>query len=220
MFNHVLGVNFERFARMCLLAFAAMSVFALSGAPSGWSNAMAQEHVRGAPRVVANPSTRAAGDASQFRTSVSQRLTEHLRRTSGDRVFFGPGSSQLGLKARAVLSAQALWMKKRPRYGALISGYADDPGTNIDNKRLATERANAVRQRLVDEGVSASRIVLEAVGRSEPVATCHDTVCSAQNRRVVTSVLYELPNKIQQNSPAGTPSEPTAPHRGAALQIP
>lgn len=157
---------------------------------------------------------------SRYRTGVSPRLTKHLRRTSGDRVFFGPGSARLGSKARTVLAAQALWMSERPKFGALISGYADDPGSSEENRRLAAKRANVVRARLIDEGVASHRVVVEVMGQAEPVALCRTSLCMAQNRRVLTRVLYDLPKVGQSNRPATEPSKSIRPHRGAALQIP
>lgn len=124
---------------------------------------------------------------------VSLRLTEHLRYTIGDRVFFSAGSAQLGAKARQVLNAQALWMKRRPKFGALIIGHADDPGSLEDNLYLASRRAAAVRMRLVEEGVAPERLAIEAAGEDQPIAVCEADICRAQNRRVETSILYTLP---------------------------
>ncbi len=156
----------------------------------------------------------------KYRSAVSPRLTGHLRRSAGDRVFFGPGSARLGAKARSVLSAQAQWMKLRPKFGALISGYADDPGSAQRNQDLASKRADAVRQRLINEGVDADRIVIEALGRNEAIAVCRSRMCQAQNRRVMTRVLYILPKVTKNREPSFAPNDPSRQGRGVTMNVP
>jgi len=45
-----------------------------------------------------------------------------------------------------------------------------------------------VRQRLIEEGVEASRISIVAAGRTQRVATCTAPDCTSQNRRAITLV--------------------------------
>ncbi len=73
-------------------------------------------------------------------------------------------------------------------FEAAIEGHADEPGTEQENVVLSEQRAEAVRERLIQEGVEPSRIAVVPLGRSIPVATCADTDCRAQNRRAVTLV--------------------------------
>lgn len=120
----------------------------------------------------------------------SERLSELLRLSVGDRVFFSLGSSDLGTLARKVLRGQAGWLKQQdPSVKALIAGHADDPLDEDGNKILSARRAEAVRARLIEEGVAPDRVRVVALGRSEPVADCPSAQCAAQNRRAVTMVL-------------------------------
>ena len=73
-------------------------------------------------------------------------------------------------------------------FEAAIEGHADEPGTEQENIVLSEQRAEAVRDRLIQEGVEPSRLAVVPLGRSIPVATCADTDCRAQNRRAVTLV--------------------------------
>jgi len=111
-----------------------------------------------------------------------------LRSEAGDRVFFSAGSAELGSRARVALSAQAQWLIRWHEFEAAIEGHADDPATEDENRKLSEARAEAVRRRLVDEGVEASRLTVVAQGRTRRVATCAEPACAAQNRRVVTLV--------------------------------
>ena len=106
----------------------------------------------------------------------------------GDRVFFGLGSAELGARARSVLSAQARWLSARPEVFAVIEGHADEPGSDAVNSSLAQQRADAVRDRLIEEGVGPDRLKAIGFGRGQRLAQCEEAECAAQNRRVVTAI--------------------------------
>ncbi len=161
---------------------------------------------------------RAAGGAGRrnFLTgeaSVSHSVEDTFRRDAGDRIFFGSGSAEIGTRARTVLSAQAEWLKRNPVLRLTIEGHADDGGTADQNVKLSVERAEAVRERLVAEGVEARRIAVVARGREDRVAVCGDPVCMAQNRRTVTVVHASGAGERigfdrQRASPAASPEQP------------
>jgi peptidoglycan-associated lipoprotein len=118
---------------------------------------------------------------------VAPGVEEEFITEAGDRVFFGSASAELGQRARAVLAAQARWLANHPDLVAVIEGHADD-GTMPDEQsaKLSAQRAAAVRDRLVTEGIPERRLYVAGVGRTQPVATCGGPDCAAQNRRVVT----------------------------------
>lgn len=115
-------------------------------------------------------------------------IQTRLRSEAGDRVFFSADSAELGGRARTALSAQAQWLNRWHEFEAAIEGHADDPGSEEDNLKLSAERAEAVRRRLVEDGVDASRLAIVAQGRTQRIAICPEGSCAAQNRRVVTLV--------------------------------
>ncbi len=115
-------------------------------------------------------------------------IQSKMRLEAGDRVFFSSGSAELGGRARSALAAQAQWLKRWHEFEAAIEGHADEPGTDLENVVLSEQRAAAVRQRLIEEGVEPSRLAVVPLGRSVRVAMCADTDCRAQNRRAVTLV--------------------------------
>ena len=121
---------------------------------------------------------------------MDRSATQRLRLDVGDRVFFAPGSTALGLRARAALARQAQWLKAAGQ-SAVIVGHADDGGSDGNNRRIAIGRARAVRDRLVDEGVPASLLHYLGKGRKERIAVCGGSACEAQNRRAVTVVLRQ-----------------------------
>ena len=129
---------------------------------------------------------RSKGWDQELRRNAS--IQSKLRIEAGDRVFFSPGSAELGSRARNALAAQAKWLMRWHEFEAAIEGHADEPGTEQENVVLSEQRAEAVRERLIQEGIQPSRLAVVPLGRSIPVATCADTDCRAQNRRAVTLV--------------------------------
>jgi outer membrane protein OmpA-like peptidoglycan-associated protein len=118
---------------------------------------------------------------------VSAELEQRFILEAGDRVFFSSGSAELGLLARRVLAAQARWLKERPDLDATIEGHADDsPLGIVEQEELSEARAEAVRQRLIAEGVEAQRIGVAPWGRERRLSECDGPDCAAQNRRAIT----------------------------------
>ena len=146
----------------------------------------------------------AAAPTRKFRPD--RHLQFKLLHAAGDRVFFAPNSSELGAKARRALRNQAAWLNRHGDVLIEIVGHADDAGTELTNLDLSQNRAEAVRARLIEEGVSADRIRSVPMGRTNPIADCGAATCSAQNRRVVTRILKVewTPRDRRGTSLAGT----------------
>jgi len=125
----------------------------------------------------------------------SAAIQAQLRVEAGDRVFFSSGSAALGSKARTALAAQARWLAQNRGLEATIEGHADEPGTDEQNLILSKQRAEAVRQRLVEEGVAPARLEIVARGRTQRLAVCSEAACRGQNRRVITIVFVSGTHK-------------------------
>ncbi len=119
---------------------------------------------------------------------ADEGIQEALIEAAGDRVFFAQGGIQLGAKAREILKRQAAWLNANPGVSVRVSGHADDDGSVEQNMRLSKLRAEAVRRRLIAEGVESRRVTVVAEGRQKPIALCSFRTCAAQNRRVITEV--------------------------------
>ena len=118
----------------------------------------------------------AAGSAQDFVVNV------------GDRVFFGYDQYDISTDARAILSNQAMWLKKFPNATIALEGHADERGTREYNLALGERRANAAKEYLVSLGVDAMRVKTISFGKERPVALGHNEAAWAQNRRSVTVV--------------------------------
>jgi outer membrane protein OmpA-like peptidoglycan-associated protein len=138
-------------------------------------------------RAAREKAERAAADAMASLAKVAM-VKEESRGTvitlSGQ-VLFVTGKSELLPIARDKLNEVVRALKEMGDDKlALIEGHTDSRGADDANMRLSLDRANAVKDYLVSQGVSANK--LRAVGRGEasPVASNDTPEGRANNRRV------------------------------------
>jgi outer membrane protein OmpA-like peptidoglycan-associated protein len=95
---------------------------------------------------------------------------------------FDSGQSRVKPEMRPVLQkfAQGLDASQRVR----IVGHTDSSGSDAVNNPLSLDRAEAVRDYLVGQGVPATRVQVEGRGEREPVADNASLEGRARNRRV------------------------------------
>ncbi len=110
----------------------------------------------------------------------------YFQQTIGDRILFAVDQSTLSPEAQTILAGQAQWMNANQGYTALIEGHADEQGTREYNLALGGRRANAVRDYLISQGVSATRMRTISYGKERPLQICSTEECYSQNRRSVT----------------------------------
>ncbi|SEH74251.1 Outer membrane protein OmpA [Stutzerimonas xanthomarina] len=81
------------------------------------------------------------------------------------------------------------FMKQYDQTSTTVEGHTDSIGTDAYNQRLSTQRAQAVRDALVNRyGVEADRLEAVGYGESRPVADNSTDQGRAINRRVEASV--------------------------------
>jgi len=105
----------------------------------------------------------------------------------GRRTFFKQGSAALDETARETVVKQAEWLSRYPQWRVKLQGFADDGGSEAAQLKLSQQRADAVKQVLVSNGVGSDRIQAKGYGRDRLVGDCADLECKAQNRRVITN---------------------------------
>lgn len=75
---------------------------------------------------------------------------------------------------------------------ALLEGHTDWIGTDSYNLKLSRNRANAVKEKLMEFGIEESRIGVRAYGKSRPIADNTTAKGRAQNRRVEMILIKPL----------------------------
>ena len=99
-------------------------------------------------------------------------------------VHFDTDRATLTPAGQATLTQAAAYMKQNPSARLRVEGYTDSTGSDPHNDSLANQRAVAVKQFLVGQGVEASRLTGEGFGPEKPVATNSTESGKADNRRV------------------------------------
>lgn len=70
-------------------------------------------------------------------------------------------------------------------YEVVIEGHTDSIGTNAYNRGLSFKRANSTKEKLIEFGLPAERIVgIRGEGEEKPIATNETAEGRAKNRRV------------------------------------
>lgn len=98
-------------------------------------------------------------------------------------VFFGYDSWTISEDQRQALNRDAEWMKTNPGTIVKVEGHCDERGTSAYNLVLGEKRAKAVRNYLVELGISANRLSVVSYGKERPSCLEHAESCYQQNRR-------------------------------------
>lgn len=152
----------------------------------------------------------AAATLAKFAT-VKQETRGMVITLSGN-VLFETNKSKLFPNAEAKLNdvAKAL-TQQDPDSQIVVEGHADSQGDDQHNLELSQQRANAVREYLVTQGIAADRIVAKGYGESRPVADNKSAEGRANNRRVEIVVSQGAPASSAPGAePAATPTNPSA----------
>ena len=106
----------------------------------------------------------------------------------GDRVFFGYDSAELDGDAQELLQDQVAWLKQYPGVSLTVEGHCDERGTREYNLALGEQRATAVRDYLVIEGIDADRLRVISYGKEKPAVIGSNDMAWSKNRRAVTTI--------------------------------
>lgn len=172
---------------LLLLIFGLRSCSDTQYAQPGDDTAIGADPVTGAPA-----GSTGLGDASTAGVADGSFTADGLRgylggtdasagpdgRTFGlDRVTFDTGSAQLDQQDQGVISEVAGVLRQFPNASVTVTGYADPAGDAAANKKLAAQRAVAVKQALTNAGIPTAKLTTNVVGETGGAAT-------QENRRV------------------------------------
>lgn len=117
---------------------------------------------------------------------------------------FSPGTAALPADTMPMVEHLARVLKLNPGRKVIIEGHTDSTGTKDFNKTLARERADAVRDSLIKNGIEANRIVVRGYADRYPVASNGNSAGRRANRRA------EVVISDTQGRVAGVPASNTS----------
>jgi len=152
---------------------------------------------------VATDRAQAATDRAVAATTRAQALEQELTAlkakdterglvmTLQEGVLFEYNKAELKSGAMRNLEPLITFLREHPDRTLLIEGYTDSTGSDSYNMELSQRRAEAVRNFLAANGISADRIVARGYGESYPVTTNTTEAGRQQNRRVEVVIAHE-----------------------------
>ena len=134
----------------------------------------------------------ATQDAEATREKLRAQLNSVLSTTENARglivnlsdVLFDTGKYTIKQATQVSLAKVATILQLYPGLKVQVEGYTDSVGSDEYNQKLSENRANAVHDFLVTNGVPAANATAAGYGKADPVADNATAAGRAQNRRV------------------------------------
>ncbi len=131
-------------------------------------------------------------DKAAMRTKLAEQLNSILQTRDTARglivsmsdVLFDTGKYSLKPGAREKLAKVAGILLAYPGLNIEVGGYTDNVGGDAMNQTLSENRADSVRDYLVQEGVASNSVSAKGFGNTLPVSSNDNSVGRQQNRRV------------------------------------
>ena len=102
----------------------------------------------------------------------------------GKTILFNSGKSSFQKQTYPVLQAMSAILKEYPTAKFSLEGHTDSDGKDAMNQKLSEDRAAAVKNYLIEQGIEASRLSSKGFGESMPVDSNKTAKGKANNRRV------------------------------------
>lgn len=112
---------------------------------------------------------------------------------SAQKISFGTGTNNVKLTTASNTSLNQVvkMMNENPGLRVRIEAHTDNVGNDDTNMKLSEDRANAVKDYLVNKGISADRITAQGFGETMPIADNNTASGRTRNRRVEIKVDYQ-----------------------------
>jgi outer membrane protein OmpA-like peptidoglycan-associated protein len=143
-------------------------------------------------RARAAEANKSANDANTVRERLRAQLNSVLATSESARglivnmsdVLFDTGRYTLKPGTQISLAKVSGILQAYPGLKVQVEGYTDSVGSDEYNQKLSENRANAVRDFLITQGVQPNNITAAGYGKTKPVADNSTSSGRAQNRRV------------------------------------
>ncbi len=120
-----------------------------------------------------------------YKKNVSENMDMSVeKQISLSKVFFSSGKYALNDDMKSQLASLISLLNDNAEVSIDIEGHCDESETEMYSFDISEKRAAAVKEYLVAEGISGSRLNVVALGSENPDATSGTSQAKAQNRRV------------------------------------
>lgn len=139
------------------------------------------------PPVVVNPPAVVTPPAEPQQSEVEKELLAKKNIVLKG-VNFDFDKDTLQPQGYAILNQVVDVANKYPQWDFLLVGHTDSIGSDKYNVDLSWRRVKTVQRYLTDKGIAENRLLLDAKGESQPIASNETDEGRAQNRRVEISI--------------------------------
>jgi outer membrane protein OmpA-like peptidoglycan-associated protein len=134
-----------------------------------------------------------------------------------DKLYFAAGKSSLQPISSPLLDAVAATLNGNPQLVSIeVAGHAAD--NEAGPSALASARAAAVHDALVDRNVSGARLVEQGYSTTRPVCSERSEACRSQNRRVEFTILKRAEDQASRPAPVA-PMSVAAPVEATVAEL-
>ncbi|KAA1157663.1 OmpA family protein [Pseudoalteromonas fuliginea] len=117
------------------------------------------------------------------------REGDNLRLVMPSNITFATDQSYISSGFNDTLNAIAKVMNKYEKTYLSVEGHTDSTGKDSYNMNLSRERAQSVKDYLVNQQIMAARVSTKGYGETRPIATNESANARAQNRRVEIQIV-------------------------------
>jgi outer membrane protein OmpA-like peptidoglycan-associated protein len=108
-----------------------------------------------------------------------------------EHIIFEQGTAKLQDESEEELKALLKLLNDNVTMEIEVAGHTDIEGSPIENMKLSQERVKTIKNYLVKQGITASRIRTKAYGSQKPITRQRDELSKQLNRRVEVKVVKE-----------------------------
>lgn len=142
-----------------------------------------------------------AAELEEIDGATVERVGEGIKVTFDSGILFDVNQTTLQSEAKTNIKKMAEVMAKYGETEIVIQGHTDSSGSEELNQRISEERAQAVSDYVIAQGIASARIATEGFGELNPIADNATAEGRKQNRRVELAIFAN--DKLKESAQKG-----------------
>jgi outer membrane protein OmpA-like peptidoglycan-associated protein len=128
-------------------------------------------------------------DKNPFNIAVLLQPIEVGNKVILKNIFFDTNKSDIKDESKSELQKLIDFLSLNPTVHIEISGHTDNVGSDEFNQTLSENRAKAVYQYLINNGINAGRLIYKGYGETQPIASNDNEDDRSRNRRTEFKIM-------------------------------